>query len=483
MQAALCGWSRRAPSPALLLLLSVARFCSPGGCAASTGEASQLSPYFGTKTRYEDVNPELQADPLWTQTHDEALPAGCTPLQMVGVIRHGTRYPTRKQIQKMKKVHRLIGTGGGSQSALVRDLRDWHMWYDDWMDGQLVRKGQQDMELLATRLSASFPALLTKDRFRHRQMQFITSSKHRCVDSAKAFIRGLSLKFQGQQGASEGDLQDAPGSEPVINDYLMRFFDHCEKFVTYIEENDTAMHQVDAFKEGPEMKRVLEKMAALLDVPMKDLNADLAQVAFFTCSFELAINSVISPWCSVFDEEDSKVLEYLNDLKQYWKRGYGYDINSRASCVLFQDIFKHLDRAVAESKSSQPITAPVVLQFGHAETLQPLLVLMGLFKDEEPLNASNFAKQSDRRFRSGRIVPYASNLVFVLYHCEQVHSHDAEYQVQMLLNEKSLPFPQSGKSVASYQDLKAHYIDLLQGCNLKEECALVKINNTSVDEL
>ncbi|KAJ1141784.1 hypothetical protein NDU88_008112 [Pleurodeles waltl] len=344
------------------------------------------------------------------------------------------------------------------------------MWYEEWMDGQLVRKGERDMEHLAARLSASFPSLLTKDRFRHRQMQFITSSKHRCVDSAKAFIRGLAHRFQGHQEASEIELQDAPCSEPVINDYLMRFFDHCEKFVTYIEENDTAMHQVDAFKEGPEMKRVLEKMAALLDVPLKDLNADLAQVAFFTCSFELAINNVISPWCSVFDEEDSKVLEYLNDLKQYWKRGYGYDINSRASCVLFQDIFKHLDRAVTESKSSQPITTPVVLQFGHAETLQPLLVLMGLFKDEEPLNASNFAKQSERMFRSGRIVPYASNLVFVLYHCEQVHSSEAEYQVQMLLNEKSLPFPHSGKSVASYHDLQMQYSNLLQGCNAKDEC-------------
>lgn len=44
------------------------------------------------------------------------------------------------------------------------------------------------------------------------------------------------------------------------------------------------------------------------------------------------------------------MLEYLNDLKQYWKRGYGYDINSRSSCILFQDIFQHLDKAVEESK-------------------------------------------------------------------------------------------------------------------------------------
>ncbi|XP_069467394.1 multiple inositol polyphosphate phosphatase 1 [Ambystoma mexicanum] len=473
-------WSQCADRTTLLLLVSVTRFCSSGGTVASPAGVSALSSYFGTKTRYEDVRTELLVDPLWTPAPDTALPPSCVPLQMVGVIRHGTRYPTRKQIRKMQTVHRLVGSAGGTQSTLVQELRNWHMWYDDWMDGQLVRKGELDMEHLAARMASTFPSLLTRERLRRCQRSFITSSKHRCVDSAKAFIRGLERSYRGHP---ELDMQDMPCSVPVINDNLMRFFDHCERFVTYIENNDTAMHQVDAFKEGPEIKRVLEKMGALLNVPVKDLNADLVQVAFFTCSFELAINSVNSPWCSVFDEDDSKVLEYLNDLKQYWKRGYGYDINSKASCILFQDIFKHLERAVTESKSSQPISLPVVLQFGHAETLQPLLVLMGLFKDKEPLTASNFAKQSNRKYRSGRIVPYAANMVLVLYHCDHVKGNEEEYQVQMLLNEKPLAFPHSGRNIASYQELKGQYSDLLQGCNVTEECKRTQTNETVVDEL
>lgn len=40
-----------------------------------------------------------------------------------------------------------------------------------------------------------------------------------------------------------------------------------------------------------------------------------------------------------------KVLEYKNDLKQYWKRGYGYDINRKSSCSLFHDLFRRLDQA------------------------------------------------------------------------------------------------------------------------------------------
>ncbi|NXI21976.1 MINP1 phosphatase, partial [Sterrhoptilus dennistouni] len=271
--------------------------------------------------------------------------------------------------------------------------------------------------------------------------------------------------------------------EVEVNDSLMRFFDHCAKFVALVEENDAAMCQVNAFKEGPEMKKVLEKVASALCLPVEELNADLVQVAFLTCSYELAIKNVTSPWCSLFTEEDAKVLEYLNDLKQYWKRGYGYDINSRSSCVLFQDIFQHLDQAVEESKSSKPISSPLIVQVGHAETLQPLLALMGYFKDDEPLLANNYARQAQRKFRSGRIVPYAANLVFVLYHCDHVNASQEEYQVQLLLNEKLLAFHHSNETTSTYTDLKEYYKDILENCHFKEECELPKVNVTAVDEL
>lgn len=58
-----------------------------------------------------------------------------------------------------------------------------------------------------------------------------------------------------------------------INDKLMRFFDHCEKFITCIEENRTALHQVDAFKNGSKMQNVLEKIANTLCLPVNELNA------------------------------------------------------------------------------------------------------------------------------------------------------------------------------------------------------------------
>ncbi|KAL4668617.1 hypothetical protein H8957_011066 [Semnopithecus entellus] len=474
-----------APAAALAaaLLSSLARcsFLEPRDLVDSS-----LSPYFGTKTRYEDVNPGLLSGPEAPWRDPELLEGTCTPVQLVALIRHGTRYPTAKQIRKLRQLHGLLqargsrdGEAGSTRSRdLGAALADWPLWYADWMDGQLVEKGRQDMRQLALRLASLFPALFSRENY--GRLRLITSSKHRCVDSGAAFLQGLWQHYH--PGLPLPDVADMECGPPRVNDKLMRFFDHCEKFLTEVEKNATALYHVEAFKTGPEMQNILKKVAATLQVPVNDLNADLIQVAFFTCSFDLAIKGVKSPWCDVFDIDDAKVLEYLNDLKQYWKRGYGYTINSRSSCTLFQDIFQHLDKAVEQKQRSQPISSPVILQFGHAETLLPLLSLMGYFKDKEPLTAYNYKEQMHRKFRSGHIVPYASNLIFVLYHCENAKTPKEQFRVQMLLNEKVLPLAYSQETVSFYEDLKNHYKDILQSCQTSEECELAKANSTS-DEL
>lgn len=173
---------------AAALLSSFAR-CSLQGRGDPV--ASVLSPYFGTKTRYEDVNPWLLVDPVAQQRDPELLAGTCTPVQLVALIRHGTRYPTTKQIRKLRQLQGLLQTRGSGDrgSGVAAALAEWPLWYDDWMDGQLVEKGRQDMRQLALRLAALFPDLFSRENY--GRLQLITSSKHRCVDSSAAFLQGL----------------------------------------------------------------------------------------------------------------------------------------------------------------------------------------------------------------------------------------------------------------------------------------------------
>lgn len=52
-----------------------------------------------------------------------------------------------------------------------------------------------------------------------------------------------------------------------VNDTLMRFFDHCGRFVHGVDNNASAVAEVNNFKQGPEMRRVQEKITQRLGVP------------------------------------------------------------------------------------------------------------------------------------------------------------------------------------------------------------------------
>ncbi|XP_076141466.1 multiple inositol polyphosphate phosphatase 1a [Alosa pseudoharengus] len=423
-----------------------------------------IATYFGTKGRYEEVNTYLINDKLAVnETLIRGASSTCSAVHLTAVIRHGTRYPTTKNVKKMKDFYNLVQSNASDWSHKL-DLSQWKMWYTEDMDGRLVEKGREDHTNLAKRLAKYFPTLITEDNLRNGRMKFITSSKHRCVNSTISFKTGL-IEYFGIEGG-EFDHE--------VNDALMRFFAECARFVAEVENNKHALVEVDLFNDRPEMKRTAEKIADRLQVPYSQVTADSVEAALYLCAYEFAIKSINTPWCQLFDEVDAKVIEYATDLKQYWKRSYGHDINSKSSCALFHDLFRRLDQAANDHRSGH-VSEAVTIQVGHAETLLPLLTLLGLFKDNEPLTSTNFATQTERVFRSGHIVPYAGNLVVVLYNCAD------GFRLEARLNEQPLVLPKMNTDLPLFDDVKRNYAELLQGCNPKTECELVNVQPRTMD--
>ncbi|XP_062859900.1 multiple inositol polyphosphate phosphatase 1b [Trichomycterus rosablanca] len=430
-------------------------------CTFTKASIPAIATYFGTKCRYEEVNPHLIDDILFVNKSLIAPPqSDCHAVHVVSVIRHGTRYPTAKNIRRIARLYDLIMNEASSTEPWLHHIRtEWKMWYTEDMDGKLVEKGRYDLRHLAVRLSKSFPSLVSVENLRGGGMEFITSSKHRCVESIQAFQEGLYTHW---------NVQDL-GFNHYVNDSLMRYFDKCQRFVADVENNKTALKEVKVFKSSVEMDEVRRRMASRLQVPYSHITPDLVEAAFFLCSYEFAIKSENSLWCNLLNETDAQVVEYKNDLKQYWKRGYGYDINSKASCPLFHDIFRRLDQAAYDYRFGE-LKKKVTIQVGHAETLLPLLSLLGFFRDETPLTAENFSSQHRRKFRSSQFVPYAANLLFVLYDCTD------GLRLQVFLNEKPVTVPNIGHTAPLYQTVREHYSDLLGGCDFQKECQLSKGN-------
>ncbi|CAJ1067286.1 multiple inositol polyphosphate phosphatase 1-like [Xyrichtys novacula] len=421
-----------------------------------------IAKYFSTKGRYEEVNPYLIEDILAVNRSILQPPsAQCQEIHLTAIIRHGTRYPTVKNVKKMQNLYELVKSSASGKESWLQEIKtEWTMWYTEDMDGRLVQKGVKDHMHLAVRLSKLFPSLISEEKLRNGHIRFITSSKHRCVNSTLSFKAGLTELW----AITDKEFDHA------VNDALMRFFDQCTRFLEEVDNNPSAMSELDKFRQGPEMRRVQEKIADRLRVPYNTISDDMAEAAFYLCAYEFAIKTVNSPWCQLFDEVDAQVMEYANDLKQFWKRGYGYDINSKSSCILFHDVFSRLDDAANENKSGQRVTEAVTIQVGHAETLLPLLTLLGFSKDSNPLTSTNYATQTQRTFRTSHMLPYAANLVLVLYDCG-----NGELRLQPLLNEKPVTFPGlTEASMPLYQEVRERYRDLLQGCDFETECQLFK---------
>uniref|UniRef100_A0A1A8HKN0 Multiple inositol polyphosphate phosphatase 1 n=1 Tax=Nothobranchius korthausae TaxID=1143690 RepID=A0A1A8HKN0_9TELE len=423
-----------------------------------------IAKYFCTKGRYEEVNPHLIEDILAVNRSILQPPAPqCHEIHLTAIIRHGTRYPTGKNVKKMRKFYNLVRSSATGKHNWLREIQNlWAMWYTEDMDGRLVQKGVEDLKHLAIRLSKMFPSMISEEKLRNGLIKFITSSKHRCVNSTLSFQAGLTSLW---------DIADVEFDHET-NDALMRFFELCHKFVQEVDSNPSAMTELDKFSKGLEMMRVQQKIADRLEVPYNLITDDMVEAAFYLCAYEFAIKTVNSPWCRLFDEVDAQVMEYAIDLKQFWKRGYGYDINSKSSCILFHDVFSRLDKAVKEKQSGQQVSEAVTVQVGHAETLLPLFTLLGFFKDTDPLTSANYATQTQRSFRTSQMLPYAANFVMVLYDCG-----GGDFRLQPLLNENPVAFPGLTNQQATmplYQDVKQHYSDLLSGCDFETECQLFK---------
>lgn len=169
------------------------------GMLFKKNDIPSIAAYFGTKGRYEEVNTYLVSDRLYV---NESLirdsSSTCSPIHLTAIIRHGTRYPTTKNIKRMKDFYNIVQSSA-SNWLLNAGLSQWKMWYTEDMDGRLVEKGREDHRDLAIRLAKYFPSLMTLKNLRTGRMKFITSSKHRCVNSTISFKTGL-MKHLGIEG-------------------------------------------------------------------------------------------------------------------------------------------------------------------------------------------------------------------------------------------------------------------------------------------
>ena len=375
-------------------------------------------------------------------------PKNCEPLHISMVLRHGTRFPSKNDVKKIDKMLKVVNEAFNSsayEQKHVGDLRlPWKNPFSHSHDKLLAPSGEQEMYYIAKEMIKRFPSLLSRP-YHPQDFDFISTGTSRTTQSAMAFAYGL---FEGRGSLGPGLFQPvAVQSRDVNNDPLLRFFDLCPKYLTEVAENKTAFFEFKTFKHGEEMKTVLQKVLSKMGIPSGVISEESLVGMYVACIFEVTIYDRENTWCQLFDDEDFLVLEYLFDIKHYWKKGYGYPISYKIGCPLLDNIISSLKNATDPTSEEKKYGT---FMFAHAETLQPLYALLGLFKDHEDLRADNFLKQLQRKYRTSYIVPFGANIAFVMYKCsgrDASSSTESEglnpwpFIVQVFVNEELIGLP------------------------------------------
>lgn len=403
--------------------------------------------HLGTKTPYRIVS---------NKSFEKIHYKGCEPQKIWMIIRHGTRYPNRNVINQMRnrlpEIQRKIIENEHLLTNHAKEIdldlfKKWTITLENEDDNKLTHEGEEEMILLAERMQTRFPELF-HSAYSNTSFKFKYTQSQRTEKSASYFAAGLF----GKETARSVWFPHALQRDPIL-----RFYKLCDKWKADIKENLTAMQEKIKFDNGEEMLKTVKDINNRLKLTTSLNSADVILI-YRTCGFETAWHKTKkSPWCSIFTEENFKVLEYSEDLKYFWQDGYGYELTYKQACPLFNDMITFL-----LSRSTYP---KVSVYFTHSGTLLKLLAHLGLYKDENYLTANNFLLMSNRKYRTSKIDSFGTNVALILYKCG-----DKE-KILTLHQENIVRLPICPlDDLCSLEDINDYYIKSINSCDFESLC-------------
>ncbi|XP_029652216.1 multiple inositol polyphosphate phosphatase 1-like [Octopus sinensis] len=398
---------------------------------------SYQKPIFSTKTAYDWLKPE--ASDYFGTTHGlqstvQYEQRNCSAVYINSVLRHGSRYPGSDDIATMFNIERLLNKLNLSDESnhLAWELRNWQSPFSEEDSGLLLELGAREHFDNGIDFARTFSDLIVQNGTL-LPMEFMSSYKQRCRESLKAFKRGMKSYLQKMSDESDSEYNYDESvfenmTQQSINNHLMRFFDTCTKYRRMMK-NMTFMSEYHEFYNSNHMNKVVDSVHKRFGLNDSFFETEDVRVMHVACAIEQCFTNV-SNWCQLFDEDDFKVLEYLGDLKQYWKCSYGNQISYEQSCPLAKSIVEDLQNSVNAHIAGERYTVAKFM-FGHAETMAPLYAALGLFNDSDFLQSESYEQVVNRKFRTSFILPFGANIVAVAYHCSPQQTSDAAENTQV----------------------------------------------------
>ncbi|XP_035436952.2 multiple inositol polyphosphate phosphatase 1 [Spodoptera frugiperda] len=378
---------------------------------------------------------------------------GCKDTKIWMVIRHGTRLPSRKDLNAVSKLvdlkYEVLWQHEYGKGQLTNEqfnsLQDWRLNIDPDQDSYLTLEGQDEMILMAERMQKRFPNAI-KQKYSNKTFLFRYTATQRAQQSARYFTNGLFEKKDAQ------DIIFAPATRV---DPVLRFYKHCDRWLSQVKKNPDTYNETRLFGHSRLMNDTLESVSKRLGLS-RVLRLETVELMYKFCGYETSWDKHhISPWCYAFDEDSMQVFEYYHDLKTYWLDGYGHELTYRQACMSIKNMFEFFDKRDGYQS---------IFMFSHSGTILKILTHLKLYQPSSPLRGDAIVK--DRPWKLSEIDCFAANLAFVLFKCK-----DGDH-VLTLHQEKIIKLPMCKHELCPLKHLREYFHDSIFKCDYTDMCSL-----------
>lgn len=366
-----------------------------------------------------------------------AVPDSLQPVMIYHVGRHGARFATSPdrflRVEATLEAHSANLTAAGKRLlAITRGAID--LTADRW--GDLDSLGVAEQQGIARRMCMAFPELVMKHKISAE-----SSYVGRCVASMNAFA-GVVRRMQSGLGTVE------TASGPEFN-YLLRPFQADSAYVRWAKEKPyepVLNAYADKTVPGNAVVGLLIKNADFSDKDARKLADDV----YYTVSSLAAMGSPDADAAmELLSAEQYNALWRVDNLRQYLSRTASTmsTLPADIAAPLVQDLVDRIDGFIAGRE-----TETILLHFGHAETLMPLLSLMRV---PDCYYLTYYFDTVANHWQSFHVVPMASNLQVIL-----LRSATGRHYVRLDLNERPVCYPAHG-TILPWAEFRTHLLSLL----------------------
>lgn len=412
----------------------------------SDGDAMLPADFAGSMKPYDFSG--VQTEPVW--------PDSLKPVYLAHVARHGARYIS--SAKKLEKLRKAIADGKSSGSITKLGdkfelLLDRVASVSDGRWGALSEVGSKEEQQIAENLYSLMPGLL-KDA----NINAISSYVPRVAMTMYEFCHQLAwISSDVRVNTSEGKEYDP----------YLRCFEADPEFDAYRNGGEWKQLYdsiVDATVSPEPAIRILGKGSGLSEEKLRRLTMEMYDVIQSLSAFGM------SPVDNSFMSEDEyKACWEADNVEHYLRNAITpyEDMAASATAPLLAKIIADADRSLDDlmldrtlkragmcAEEILPKAYDANLYFGHAETLMPLLSLMGVdgcFYD------SNDLANLSQEWRDYDIVPLGAHLDIII-----LDSPSGRKMVALMLNGKFVPPLQGRPLVEDWETYREYLINLIK---------------------